>query len=227
MKRYLFLFLNLFSLLSAAETNVIPYLTSECDSLALVDGLVNTYTGHLVQLDQDMVVGGVDPIILNRFYDGGHHFASDFGYGVGLPYPLSLKCIGKDLYVELRRGLQVLFELTKYPGKEERYHGKIPSSFFKAGYTNSCEQLLRGQPDLRAMTVEGKKGESFTVSLGDGTRRHYTKYSADNSYRLTFRLFQQVKNSEKLVAKEGLETVAKAEAKFDLDALSKAGEVLD
>ena len=66
-----------------AEEPIIPYLTSECDALALVEGVVNAFNGKLVQVERDIEIEGSDPLDLTRYYDGGHHFYSELGYGVG------------------------------------------------------------------------------------------------------------------------------------------------
>ncbi|MEI8365655.1 MAG: hypothetical protein WCF65_04470 [Parachlamydiaceae bacterium] len=44
----------------------------------------------MVQKDLDIQIQGSDPLELNRYYDGGHHFESEIGYGVGLSCPLLL-----------------------------------------------------------------------------------------------------------------------------------------
>ena len=82
MKNLILIFLFCSATLSAKEPEL-PYLTSESDTLALIDGVVNAYNGRLVQIDQDIEIQGSDPLEMTRFYDGGHHFDSEFGYGVG------------------------------------------------------------------------------------------------------------------------------------------------
>jgi len=83
-KTFLSLLLSCFFILVAEE---VPYLTSESDTYALINGVVNAYNGKLVQIDEDIRTGGVDPLEMVRYYDGGHHFDSEFGYGVGCSYP--------------------------------------------------------------------------------------------------------------------------------------------
>ena len=70
MHKYLFPFLFLSTILSAGDS-ITPYLTSENDTLSLVDGVVNSYNGKLVQVDKDLEVQGSEPIDLMRYYDGG------------------------------------------------------------------------------------------------------------------------------------------------------------
>ena len=92
-------------------------MTSECDTLALVEGVVNAYNGKLVQIDQDIEIQGQDPLEMTRYYDGGHHFDSEFGYGIGCSYPALLKFFwnGDKAYasIELRMGCEVLFRAQK------------------------------------------------------------------------------------------------------------------
>jgi hypothetical protein len=96
------------NLLSAKEVET-PYITSERDTLALVDGVINAYNGKLVQIDQDIQIQSSDPLEMTRFYDGGHHFIAEFGYGVGCSYSALLHYFQTNedkMYaaVELRMG---------------------------------------------------------------------------------------------------------------------------
>ena len=184
------LFLNFF----LGANDKIPYLTSECDVLALVEGVVNAYNGKLIQIDQDIYIDGSDPLEMTRYYDSGHHFDSEFGYGVGCSYPalLTFFSSGDHNYakVELRMGLEVLCDLKKdKTKKEDIYWGTISKDYLKNGYTNCCEALIRGEPSVYAMEVEidNKHGKAF-VTLGDGTKRHYiyhTTTSHGNVFVLT------------------------------------------
>jgi len=171
-RQLLYFFLFVCSCISADEA-ILPYLTSECDTLALVEGVVNAYNGRLVQIDRDIEIQGSDPLDLTRYYDGGHHFFSELGYGVGFGYPLVLRFKShKDkgsMYVELRKGCEVLFDVKgqKEKGKHNyRFFGKIDPDYFKTGYTNCCEALLHGEPSLCAMSVEGDEN-GFVVKLGE------------------------------------------------------------
>jgi hypothetical protein len=79
-------------------------------------------------------------------------------------------------YVEMRQGLEILFKLEKQKvnGKSAKV-GKVHNAYFKSGYTNCCEALLRGEPSLQAMqlTIFEKSAE---LVLGDGTKRFYQFY---------------------------------------------------
>ena len=92
MRKYLFSILLFLSSLLSAEQSITPYLTSENDTLSLVEGIVNAYNGKLVQIDKDIEIQGAEPFELIRYYDGGHHFISQCGYGVGLSFPIVLVC---------------------------------------------------------------------------------------------------------------------------------------
>ena len=184
----------LFSFTSlSAEQAILPYITSENDALSLVEEIVDAYNGKLVQKDLDIQVLGSDPLELNRYYDGGHHFESEIGYGVGLSCPLLLSLDfqrdKQNLRVEQRAGFEVA--CTVYPMKTDKkgkryYKGDIDPELFKYGYTNCCEALLSGKPSLLALQAEGDD-RSFVVSLGDGTKRHYAFFGwayATGLYRL-------------------------------------------
>lgn len=188
MQRILFLILLCSSFLSAEEKT--PYLTSECDTLALVEGVVNAYNGKLVQIDRDIKIQGSDPLEMTRFYDGGHHFDSEFGYGIGCSHPALLIFKGsKDknyVSVELRQGLEVLCEVKKH---KKIFTGGIDPDYYKSGYTNCCSALLQGEPSLAAMQVEVGENHAI-VTLGDGTKRHYSHFEnvtyEGSYYRLNF-----------------------------------------
>lgn len=184
-----FIIILLTSFLSAEDSNS-PYVTSENDSLSLVEGVVNAYNGKLVQMDKDIYIQSNDPLELIRYYDGGHHFLSRYGYGVGFSFPITLRFSPEiekqNVWVEQRGGSFLAFNATKQ--KNKRYIGKIDSKQLKSGYTNCCEALLRGEVDILAMTVDGTNDE-FIVNLGNGCKRYYQFVYRDETkvryYRLT------------------------------------------
>ncbi len=61
---------------------------------------------------------GSDPLEMTRYYDGGHPFEGEFGYGIGCSYPALLHFFqnGDKCYVslELRMGAEVLCEVKKH-----------------------------------------------------------------------------------------------------------------
>ncbi|NGX42849.1 MAG: hypothetical protein K940chlam7_01137 [Chlamydiae bacterium] len=180
MKKILCIFL-LFSSLLSAKSSMTPYLTSESDTLALVDGVINAYNGKLVQIDPDIEIQGSDPLQLIRYYDGGQQrFDSEFGYGIGMSLPTQLSFDTyewkRNMLIEQRMGLELLFSVkeqkSKKKHKEKTYVGTVDPKCFELGYTNCCEALLRGESSLCAMKVAGTKN-NFVVTLGDGTKRHY------------------------------------------------------
>jgi RHS repeat-associated protein len=177
----LLLILCFFSSLSAQQP-ILSYLTSENDMLSLVDDTVDAYNGKLVQMDKDIEVQGVHPLELQRYYDGGHHFDGDVGYGYGFSFPLLLMFTPEsgiqNLTVEQRAGFEVVCTVVKQrsekkKGRKTCYKGGVDPEFFQNGYTNCCEALLRGDPSLLALQVVGDE-DQFTVTLGDGTKRHYS-----------------------------------------------------
>ena len=206
MYRLFLIFFVFISSITTAEEAITQYLTSENDSLSLVEGVVNAYNGKLVQIDKDIEIQGIDALEVTRYYDGGHHFVSDYGYGVGLSFPLTLiyetNLHTKNLWVELRGGSQIPFTVNK---SKKKFWGKIDSDFLKTDYTNCCEGLLRGETDISAMSVYGNK-DTLIVDQGNGLKRHYQyfkKTSNKRHYRLTkeerqngnFRYFDYTKDN--------------------------------
>lgn len=189
MKQIFFtLLLSYFSVWASEE---VPYLTSESDTYALVDGVVNAYNGKLVQIDQDIQMDGVDPLEMIRYYDGGHDLESKFGYGVGCSYPslIEVRNLNTPQYVtvELRQGLEVLFKLkyckhleTKTSGSV--YAGSVAKQNYEKGYTNCPSHLIQGEPSLFALHLQ-IDNTSAVLTLGDGGKRHYQKVSP-TFYRL-------------------------------------------
>jgi len=206
MYKLFFLLFTFISTLINADDAITQYLTSENDALSLVEGIVNAYNGKLVQIDNDIEIQGSDPLHMTRYYDGGHHFVSDYGYGIGLAFPLTLvyetNLQTKNMWIELRGGSQIPFNVKTSKGK---FFGKIDSEFLRTDYTNCCEGLLRGETDVSAMCVYGDK-KRFIVDLGNGLKRHYQyfkKMGYQRHYRLTkeerpngnFRYFDYIKDS--------------------------------
>ncbi|HRD55914.1 MAG TPA: hypothetical protein PLC42_05910, partial [Parachlamydiaceae bacterium] len=181
-----FLFLIVFSLFlvckAPAELAILPYLTSENDALSLVDGTVDAYNGKLVQKDVDIHILGSSPLELNRYYDGGHHYPGELGYGVGLSPPLLLTfqpdLKKQNVLLEQRSGSQIPCTVKKI-SKSVFYTGSVDPDFFKSGYTNCCEALLNGEPSLLSLHIEGTNHQ-FVVMLGDGTKRIYRFFNALN-----------------------------------------------
>lgn len=95
-----------------AHTPIVPYLTSEHDNLSLIEGVVDAYNGKLVQIDKDIEIQGSDPLQLIRYYDGGHHFDSEIGFGVGHSFPTQLvfnpQMEEQNHFVEQRSGANII-----------------------------------------------------------------------------------------------------------------------
>lgn len=195
MRISLFFLIFCFFTYASVDCSIAPYLTSENDTLSLVDDTVDAFNGKLVQMDKDIEINGSHPLELHRYYDGGHHFDSEVGYGVGLSFPIFLKFSEdkekQNLIVEQRMGFEVLCTVTKQKtekkSKKAYYKGSVDLDFFKHGYTNCCEALLRGEPSLLALQVEGNS-DQFVVTLGNGTKRYYSYFLSsipDLFYRLS------------------------------------------
>ena len=134
-----------------------PYLTSESDTYALIDGVVNAYNGKLVQIDQDIHIEGVDPLEIVRDYDGGHHFVSEFGYGVGCSYPALIELTDvtnpKYVKVELRQGLEVLCKLKRCKELETKKSGRI--------YTGSSQRFATKKAILIVQHIYFKESHLY------------------------------------------------------------------
>lgn len=192
---YFILILLLSLTLTSYGEEQLPYLTSECDSLSMIEGVVNAYNGRVVQVDHDIVIAGSDPLEMTRNYDGGHHFDSEFGYGIGCSFPALIRTVMKDdkvyAYVELRQGLEILCRLYKENGS---YVGTLAKEYYKTGFTNCSDGLLNGESSLYALSVEIHHTNA-TVTLGDGTKRHYY-FMAGNSHKDGyFRLYLEERNN--------------------------------
>lgn len=189
--------LCLFSVLKAsANESIKPYLTSENDSLSIIDGIVDAYNGKVVQKNIDVLIEGSSPLELNRYYDGGHHFSGEVGYGVGLSTPLVLiyfpNLSENNVQLEQRSGFRIPCTIKKMSKKGEKdfYAGKVNSKFFKSGYTNCCEALLNGEPSLLSLSIESDINQ-FVVILGDGTKRIYRYFRFMNHYTYVYRLIKE------------------------------------
>src|SRR5262249_7492557 len=92
--------------------------------------------------------------------------------------------------LELRMGCEVLFSLKKDKSKGKKVlTGGVAKEYFKSGYTNCCEALLRGEPSIYAMHLEICT-EKAVLDLGNGTKRHYKHY-IDRPYEGSYYLLQR------------------------------------
>ena len=177
-RRYLVCALCFTAALIAQEGSIEKYLTSESDPLSLIEGVVNMRSGHLVQIARDIEAAtSIDPLVIYRYYDAGHDHRSHYGCRCGLSLPLKLKfipCRGVA-YLEQRTGSYLPFTISKWGRDGWRYSGRISSTCYTSGYTNCCEALLRGEPDLASISLLGNEN-CFEVSLGDGTKRIYQTF---------------------------------------------------
>jgi hypothetical protein len=193
MMQYLILLIIVFTACVSGEE--LPYLTSECDSLSLIEGIVNAYNGKIVQVDHDFTVPGSDPLHMTRTYDGGHHFDSEFGYGIGCSYPALIRTTVSDdkiyAYVEMRQGLEILCRLHKEKGK---YVGKLAKEYYKTGFTNCSDTLLNGESSLYALSMVIDNTKAI-VTLGDGTKRHYSLIAGGSLKESYFRLNLEERNN--------------------------------
>lgn len=187
------LLVSIYSIASATDLSITPYLTSECNSLALVDDLVNTCNGKLVQIDQDIYIDGTHPLSIMRYYDGGHHYESSFGYGFGLSIPVLLHFFPyidkSNVSVEQRMGCKISFSAMESVGKKKDKHlvGGVETDFLKSGYTNCCEGLMRGEPSVYASKVDCSDDHAI-LTLGDGTKRHYEYIGKGENNLILFHL---------------------------------------
>ena len=169
-----FFFVFVCATLFAKET-VDEYLTSERNTLALLEDVINTENGKLVQIDHDIYIDGSSPLSLYRYYDAGHQFRGNFGYGVGLSLPLLLiyDVEEGELRAQEREGSFLICSMKST--SDGHFFGKVRTKQLKQGYSNCCEALLRGEPSLLAMTLKGSQNLMF-VTLGNGTVRVYNMY---------------------------------------------------
>jgi hypothetical protein len=126
-----------------AEQSIVPYLTSEHDTLSLIDETVDVLNGKLVQINKDIEIQGSHPFELIRYYDGGHHFDSDIGYGNGLSLPILLVFVPdrekQNLILEQREGSMVMCTVAekkirdKKKSKSKEYEGAVDPEYFKNG----------------------------------------------------------------------------------------------
>lgn len=185
----------MFALLLKGDNPVDAYLTSECDKFALIEGIVNVYNGKLVHVNQDIYIEGSDPLEFTRFYDGGHHFEGELGYGFGFSIPLIGNVDDGEkliLLLDQRRGFKAPFNL--HEGKHRSFYGNIYSEFLENGYSNSPDSLLEGRTAIKAMSVLIKNG-MVIIDIGNGTKRHYHSFFNRASNQYLYRLYLEERPS--------------------------------
>nr|NGX42984.1 tRNA3(Ser)-specific nuclease WapA [Chlamydiota bacterium] len=111
-----------------------------------------------------------------RYYDGGHHFQSSYGYGVGESTPILISyCLfspGQNLWLEQRRGSYI-------PCRAKVCEGEVDKEYLKSSYTNCSEALLRGEPPICALKITVSNGNELVVKPGNGAERYYECFSKD------------------------------------------------
>jgi len=193
----LFIFSNIFGSEEVSKSlENLPRLTAECETLATVHDCVNVISGDFFQSEQEISMLGSEPLTLTRIYDSGHCFGCQFGYGMGISFPISLYFDSGmrtgNLMVEQRQGMYMPYTLYK------NNEGRVDASLFKSGYTNCCEAELNGFPPITSNNVHYQDGH-YVVILGDGTKRYYqytnrTYYTG--VYQKNFRNFYRLKKEE-------------------------------
>lgn len=136
-----------------ADTSIIPYITSEDNSLALVDNIVNVENGKLVQIDREISIRGSDPFVLTRYYDNGHSFDSEFGYGMGVSLPVDLM-VGlhietENLAVQERIGAYILFDAKPIKGKKGEFWATVSPKNPSSGWLKRTLSLRYRRPSCR------------------------------------------------------------------------------
>lgn len=191
---YLLFFLFLFSWLTGEEFPV--YLRSEANTLSLFEETVNVQNGRLVHFDRDIWVEGAAPVDITRVYDGGHPFKGEFGYGSSISAPVEIifrpKKQGVNLSIQEMVGAYYYFVMKQ---QGEKWVGTLDPLMYQAGFTHNHEAVLRGEPSIYGMRVEGDT-KNFLVTLGDGTKRHYSFYkkgSIDDQSKYHYQLVLEEK----------------------------------
>ncbi|HRD55708.1 MAG TPA: hypothetical protein PLC42_04850 [Parachlamydiaceae bacterium] len=68
-------------------------------------------------MDKDIEIQGSENLELIRYYDGGHHFPSGNGYGVGVSFPFivtfDITAKKQNLFIAARGGCYIPFTITK------------------------------------------------------------------------------------------------------------------
>lgn len=138
----------------------------------LVNGRVNAVTGSLVEVEQDIVVPGVSPFVLERTYA----FAIDtgsLGYGWDHNHAevLSSQWGKRHCYIVTKgKGTQLV-----YSSRDNESRQKLHPDLWNKGLTN-CRGEISGRTNLKNYRVQKQGNVGRSLTTGSGTVSRFVKH---------------------------------------------------
>ena len=154
------------SSLFSAEFDSWLSVSTENDPSTLVEGKVSVITGKWQEAADDLVIQGVEPIVLHRVqaYGGSCHLSVDSHFKNGTIYE--------------PRGFQLKYkyahEIVCIGGEEYR---RLNACDLDEGYTNTSQGPICSRANLNnSYLLVGPKGKNCFVHDADGTVRRFKNF---------------------------------------------------
>jgi RHS repeat-associated protein len=167
----------------AKETDFWSVISVENEPSVLVDGKINAITGTWARGEIDLVIQGVEPIVIYRSYLDG-----EWSVGPSMTITQTSRHKHGHTYTMVEStGAKVEYKFTEQKvhfGKEQ-YRKYVPVDL-KLGYTNTSRGKIssRTNPHNNVLFV-GPKEKELIVHCADGTVRTYRlNRQSDDTYRL-------------------------------------------
>jgi len=185
-----FLFVILHAYTPILLAGPLQLVSTESDPDAFIQNCVNIINGDYCESATDLIIGGPDPLILQRFYSTNDPITSSQGSGWRI-LPQRFLVIGKDVQDKACSVGKDRFEWSSaFVG--ERSGGILPYSGWRntngttkdplridilntaLGMANTYAKEINGQTNHQNNQLQCK-GETCELILGDGTKRIYQK----------------------------------------------------
>lgn len=151
-------------------------LSADCEPLVTIAGCVNVASGQFHSRENDFFGTTIDPLTIERFFDGSSMMESFMGTGFGCQHPFLASSIQKSsnhtyAMISERDGF-----LLPYRGKSQnnKHICGIDPRVLKKGYTNLSKSTSNSHANFTnwQATFDSLK-EKWTLTKGDGSERVY------------------------------------------------------
>lgn len=151
-------------------------LSADCEPLMTIAGCVNVASGQFYFKENDFFGTTIDPLMIERFFDGGSMTESFMGTGFGCQYPFlatSIQTSNHHTYAMIseRDGF-----LLPYRGKSQNHKHicSIDPRVLKKGYTNLSKTTSNAHANFTNWKASfDTLKEKWIVTKGDGSERIY------------------------------------------------------
>lgn len=156
--------------------------TLEGEPTAIVAGCVYALTGQYCESSRDLVIRGIEPLALQRYYGG--YYLGDWGINADGQFSKSWENISKPFYkIKNEFGSLLIYSPQTINGKKEN---RIKPKCLKKGITNCATGLISGKTNIKNnVYLHGElytgAGEQYSYESG-----HLKRIKKPNQYTLHY-----------------------------------------